>query len=408
MRSHRVSIVQIVRKINKSLFGRILSLLPSQLRNELIRSSIRLPSELSQGLVFKIAETTEELESSFKLVYESYLGLGYCKQNKLKMRATVYHALPTTTTLIAVDGGKVVGTLTIVRDNRLGLPLETVFDVETLRNNSSRLAEITSLVIHKDYRREKGGQILFPLLRLMYEYSTSCFGVNHLLIMVHPKDVHFYKSLLLFKEVSGTGVRDYLGAPAVSLHLDLQTAVHDYEKVYATRNAATDLFDFFVRRKIGNVILPQRRYNKINDPLVSLDYFKEFFQRQLKLGLAPVESRQIESYLLRKNSMRAEPRIEVEAPASFNFHRQDHQGQVRFVVKVVSRNGFRAYIREDFFVQSVHDIKIQIAPQIMAHVKAQIRYISPGCEVEFKILKDDLHWRSFINFLYEEQYGKVA
>ncbi len=387
----------------------IMTLLPSRIRDEIVRRSISLPGELPQGLVFKIAQTTQELEAAFKLVYESYHPLGYCSENEHKMRATFYHALPTTTTLIAVDQERIVGTLTVVRDNRLGLPLDKIFDVKSLRGNAHRLAEITSLVIHRDYRREKGGQILFPLLRLMYEYSTSYFGVNHLLVTIHPKDVHFYKSLLLFKVVPKTDVKDYLGAPAVVLHLDLKQALLEYEKIYANRNQATNLFDFFVMRKISNVKLPKREYNKINDPLVSLDYFQKVFLGKLQLSSNDLVRRRVESILsLKFDSRRVHPRIEVEAPASVTLRIQDEITQAKIMIKDVSRHGFRAFVEENFLIQSEFNIQIEVAPKVTAYVKVQAVWMSPDLGVGFHIIKADENWHEFINFLYRDQYGRAV
>ncbi len=40
------------------------------------------------------------------------------------MRVTIYHALPTTTTLCAKIGDQVVGTLSLIRESALGVPLQ--------------------------------------------------------------------------------------------------------------------------------------------------------------------------------------------------------------------------------------------------------------------------------------------
>jgi hypothetical protein len=394
-----------MKKMANKLLKSMLNRLPGRIRDEAIRRSIHLPDKLPENLVFKIAETTEELEASFRLVYESYLPLGYCAQNEHQMRATIYHALPTTTTLIAVDNGRVVGTATVVRDNRLGLPLDKVFDASALRKNSHRLAEITSMVIHKDYRREKGGQILFPLIRLMYEYSTSCFGVNHLVITIHPKDVYFYTSLLLYKIIPNSGVKDYLGAPAIALHLDLQQALLDYQETYAHRTASTNLFDFFVRRKISNVLIPKREYNIIDDPVVTFDYFKK---NLTKLGLGLSDLRKIKACFHQADSHRSHPRMEVEAPAKLDLQASHKNIQIQTTIKDVSRDGFRAYCTETFCIRDQFNIQIEIGPNIFAQVKAQAVWMSPDRGIGFKILEADEKWHQFINFLYKEQLVRVA
>lgn len=383
--------------------------MPKRLRNEIIRRSIKLPLNLSGDLTFKIVETTEELEAAFKLVYESYLPLGYCSENEFKMRATIYHALPTTTTLIAKDKDKVVGTLTVVRDNRLGLPLDKIFDVSSLRKNLNRLAEITSLVIHKDYRRQKGGQILFPLLRLMYEYSTSYFGVNHLVVAIHPKEEHFYKSLLLFKEISKTGVKDYFGAPAITLHLDLQQALFDYEKNYSGRKTDQNLFNFFVQRKISNILLPKREYFKINDPLVNINYYKKVFVQQLNLANDFTDRRKIESSLYKKDIQREHLRVETNLLAVIKRDK-DMQLSPTFSISIkdISRRGFRTSSIEKFDSKDILVVRVEVAPNVTSVVEAKPVWNRQDHGLGFKIINSDENWNQFINFLYNEHYDKVA
>ncbi|MCB0389687.1 MAG: hypothetical protein KDD58_00280, partial [Bdellovibrionales bacterium] len=234
----------------KKNFYKALTYLPQKTQNEIWRAKINIPSQFSKKLCVKIAENHQELEESFRLVYENYLQMGYCAKNPHKMRATIYHALPTTTTLIAKYNGKIIGTLTIVRDNRLGLPSESIFNYKPLRIHSNRLAEITSLTIDKEFRRKRGGEVFFPLLKFMYDYCTYYFGVNHLLVTIAPKEIPFYKSILLFKQHQDSKIKDYLGAPAISLQLDLQQALYDYESIYKDKAKNKNLFKFFVEDQL--------------------------------------------------------------------------------------------------------------------------------------------------------------
>ncbi len=381
--------------------------LPVSLQALILRRAIDLPLAIPSELRFKIAETTDELEAAFGLVYDEYLRLGYCAPNPMKWRATIYHALPTTTTLLALYGNRVVGTLTLVRDNRLGLPLDKVFDVSILRREAGRLAEVTSLVIHRDFRRQNGGAVLFPLLRLMYEYSTSHFGVDHLVVSIHPKDEPFYKSLLLFRKVPGTRTVQYMGAPAVALHLDLHAALRDYQRVYSASSERKNLFDFFVRRTISNVELPQRIYNQVNDRLVTLDYFRRVFVDQLGVVAAgiPAERRAIETALTYADPARAHPRLEVNAPAKLQ---SNGEGGLVANIKDVSRNGFRAYFNGHFTVQPEFKIRIEVGKDLFSTVTAKAVWISPERGVGFEIIEADAHWHGFIDFLYKSEFGRQA
>lgn len=381
--------------------------LPAKFRHELVRKSITLPTVLLPELVFKIAETEFELEASFRLVYDSYLKLGYCEENPFKLRATLHHALPTTTTLIAIHGHEVVGTLTIVRDNRHGLPIDKVFNLKNLRKESQRVAEITSLVIDEKYRRENGGQILFPLLRLMYEYATSYFGVKHIVVTIHPKDIHFYKSLLLFKDIPNTGVCIYLGAPAVALHLDLSKVPTEYKKTYSHRDPKSNLFYFFIKRKFENIIFPKRQFNKINDPIVSIQYYQSTFVEKLGIKESnPFERRKVVSTILANEINRSHPRFEAELKLKVCLENSEliFDG----TVKDVSPQGFRVYSDLQFSLNLKYNCIIEIAPTVFSKLKARAIWKAPGAGIGFEILEADASWRDFINYIHQDHVGKAS
>ena len=62
------------------------------------------------------------------------------------LRATIYHALPTTTTLCAKFDGQVVGTLSLIRESVFGFPLQAIFDLKAVREERIKLkAELAVL-----------------------------------------------------------------------------------------------------------------------------------------------------------------------------------------------------------------------------------------------------------------------
>jgi hypothetical protein len=93
------------------------------------KNSIRLlglPDELKRSVVIKFAETKDEYEQAFSLVYNTYLNIGVIKPNRSNLRLTLYHALPTTKVLIVKKNKTVISTLTTILDNPLGLPLYSI------------------------------------------------------------------------------------------------------------------------------------------------------------------------------------------------------------------------------------------------------------------------------------------
>ncbi|MBY0415621.1 MAG: GNAT family N-acetyltransferase, partial [Bdellovibrionales bacterium] len=210
-----------MRKFNRHL----LTFLPESLRYSLMRKKVRInPAWPSPNLQIKIAETEEELESAYKLLHDSYVKAGYMNPHPTGMRVLPQHLLPQTTTIVAVWSGKIIGTLSLIRDNPFGLPLEKIFDVNDRRANGRRLAEVSSLAVDPKYR----GLIntaLFPLFRYVYQYARDCFGTHEFVIAVNPSMVDLYLGFMCFEKIKSKAKSyDFVkGAPAVGLYLNFET-----------------------------------------------------------------------------------------------------------------------------------------------------------------------------------------
>jgi hypothetical protein len=372
---------------------KILSKLPQSLRGKMIRHLIELPLEIPQNLVFKVADSREELEQSFHLVYRAYLKLGYVKPNKFEMRATAHHALASTSTLIAKDGDRVIGTLTLVRDSPLKLPLENTFDVQILRSKARRLAEITSLVIDPDYRQRAGGQILFPLLKLMYEYTSNYFGADQLVIAISPKEIDFYKHLLLFAEIPDIKVCNYYGAPATVVTLNLHTALKRYQKIFSSMSGIKNLFDFFVVRKFENIQMPKRSFYKVNDPIVDFNYYQEFFVKKLGIEIAEVGS------YIQPSKVDNGFRLEVQTHAFFVFGENLKQYAA---IKDVSYFGLRAYIETDIEIGAIFNFEVEAGPSLKAKIQVVSVWKNVNHGVGFQIIQSDQVWKEFIHHTEKE------
>ena len=81
-----------------------------------VESDIRGMSADKDNLELKIAQTPQELQECFRLLHDAYVGSGFMKPDPSGLRVTLYHALPTTTTLCAKWNGEVVGTISLIRE----------------------------------------------------------------------------------------------------------------------------------------------------------------------------------------------------------------------------------------------------------------------------------------------------
>ncbi len=253
--------------------------LPRELRFSIIRWMIDCEPSPDPKLTFKIAETREELEDCFRILHDAYVAQGYMLPAASGLRVTIYHALPTTTTLCAKYDGHVVGTITIIRDGVFGFPLQSEFDLEPVRGKGGNIAEISALAIDPAFRKTRGS-VLFPLLKFMYGYCRDYFDTRHLLIAVNPNMIELYESVLFFERLAPKPVKNYAfanGAPAVGATLDLALAPKLFEDAYAGRiSDRKNLYKYFVDVSISGIQLPERIINLTNDPVLTpelLDYF---------------------------------------------------------------------------------------------------------------------------------------
>ncbi|NOT80372.1 MAG: hypothetical protein HOP07_15365 [Bacteriovoracaceae bacterium] len=267
------------RRFKKEAFTRLVSILPEALREKIIRSKVKLDYNPPEGLRFKLAETKEELEQAFRLLYRSYVAAGSMKPNTSEMRITPYHALPSTSVLIAVLDGKVIATISVFRMGPFGIPASKVFNVKSLLESGVRFAEISSLTLDEEYRNDNR-EIIFGILKYLYEYTTKYFGIEMKLIVIKPFRRYFYESLLLFKSLENKVVKNYSfsnGATVIAEFLDLKSQKARYKEIYSSYPDEKNLYKYFCEKEIANFEFPERPFNMISDPVMTPELMSYFF-----------------------------------------------------------------------------------------------------------------------------------
>ncbi len=173
------------------------------------------------GFEFKVASTPEERRDAFRLVYDSYLRAGLARENEHRVRVTPYHLLPTTHVFVARYQGEVISTLSLVGDNELGLPMESIYRAEIGRRRALGLSvcEVSCLADRRSSSRDFL-TVFCSLSRVMAQFARRQ-GYDQLLVVCHPKHSAFYIRYLGF-EVMGrlTECPHVLNKPAVALCLD--------------------------------------------------------------------------------------------------------------------------------------------------------------------------------------------
>lgn len=270
-------------------------LLPRAWRHGLFRRMVDCDFTPGPELELKIADTQDELEACFALLHDAYVGAGFMKPDPSGLRVTAYHALPTTTTLCAKVRGRVVGTVSVIREGVFGFPMQSVFDLSAVRAKPGRIAEVSALAVHKDYRGT-GGRVLFPLMKFLHEYCTAYFDTRHLVIAVNPNKIELYESLLFFERLQATPVERYdfaNGAPAVGAAVDLWQVRERMRAAYEGRAQRRNLYRFFYEHRLANIVEPARRYHTTNDPVMTEALIDHFFNRRTQVFAALDERKQL-------------------------------------------------------------------------------------------------------------------
>jgi len=193
----------------------------------------------------KIAETRDELEQAFSLVYNEYQEEGYIRDSdRSGLHFNIHHILPETVVFVFKSYLKVISTLTLIFDSEtFGLPMDVLYgkELDALRRRKRRLVELSSLATAKDARWHN---VFMYLNRAMVWYAMYQ-NATDLCIMVNPKHVDFYKLILLFDDLGPLQYYSKVSAPAVALRLDLDDVHDKFRETYSALDFDCDLHRFF-------------------------------------------------------------------------------------------------------------------------------------------------------------------
>ena len=172
------------------------------------------------------AESREELEQAYRLVYTSYRRRGYLDENPAGVRLTLFNAMPETVTFVSMLEGSVIATVTLVPDTPIGLPMDEIYadELAHLRAEGRRPAEVTMLA---DRRREIARTLpmLLCLMKHVFDYATLVLHASDVCITINPRHETYYERCLLFEHLGP--LRSYPSVrenPALAKRLNLDTA----------------------------------------------------------------------------------------------------------------------------------------------------------------------------------------
>lgn len=367
----------------------LLRFLPEKLRHKLIRSRINLGTGAPTHIIFKLAETKEELEQAFRVLHDAYVSQGYMDPHPSGLRVTKYHALPTTAVLIAKDTriNEVVGTVSIVRNTPLGLPLDAVFPLEDLKQQYRHLAEVSSLAVKKEYRSDPA-ELLWPLLRYFYKYIREVMRVDAYVIGVNPSWHDLYVGILGFTKLNGFHSANYSfvnNAPVAGYLVNVIEQEFLFYKFYSHLPDKSNFFKYYRSHSLTRPQhqFPNRRYHSIQSTVMNKEFFDYFFVQKTDAlkHFTPEEKVIIQHYYP----------VQDFAPIIFNSAPEGIR-QVRGANRFITR--FNAQLKYEGSYEN--DIHISV-----------IDFSAKGLRVEASInLPDEMELRVGIG-LYDSAYVKA-
>lgn len=193
----------------------------------------------------KFAETIQELEQSFALVYAEYYKKGFIpKPNTLGLLYNIYSLLPGTTHIVAKSGSQVISNLTEIADSKeFGLPMDAIYkpELDELRAQGKSIVELSALATPAKHRWRN---IFLYLVQVMYWYSVYA-GVDEICVAVNPRHERFYKGLFPFEDLGPERHYPRVDAPAVGLRANVCAILEHMTKLCQELEFDTSLYNYF-------------------------------------------------------------------------------------------------------------------------------------------------------------------
>lgn len=241
-----------------------------------------IPEEyLNPDFRVEIAKSQEDLQSAYALLHDSYVGIRIIDPQPSGLRCNLFSFLPTSTIVVAKLKGRVIGTVSLIKDSTAGLPSDGEFPEENnhFRRQGKSLVEVSALAVAPEFRGQHS--VTFLLIAFLYKHNRHYFACDYMIAAVHPKSEIFYKALMGF-EKNGRPL-DYSslkGAAAIHISMDLseehlQKLTDSFKSKDPMRN-----FGAFLQRDDRRLHHPQKTSGFLINPVITPNLLKYFCLQQ--------------------------------------------------------------------------------------------------------------------------------
>lgn len=226
--------------------------LPEFIKKRIIFSNIPDLTKPPKNIEFSIASSYDDYDECFRLLHDVYVDANFIEASYPPVRIVEQHNDPQTAIFNGKCDGKIIYTSSLFPDNEFGLPIDIGFkkEVDALRNQGKKLAEIGCLATHHDYRN---GNKVIPMYgnRMLIQYAKYTLGIDDILITTHPKYLKIYVDMFQFNVIGEISSFGYVNDnPAVALRLDLNN-IEKIEKFYKPAKLNKNVYEFIFGKTLN-------------------------------------------------------------------------------------------------------------------------------------------------------------
>ena len=221
----------------------------------------RLPELPHANIRIRVAHTPDEIEAANQLIYRNYVAEGFWPADIEAFRSNKNLYSPERTVFVAVDGCRVIGTVSLMGDSlKRGLPSDDFQPalMRELRATHEVLGEISCLAIDKSYSGR--GWLIFFLMRYYLQYSFYYAAIDRLVKTCRPEHAEFYAKVLRFDKIGPVRHCDYARRPSQLLSANLIHLHRLLNGHYRAADTERTLYRFFLIEEHSNLIFPSETH----------------------------------------------------------------------------------------------------------------------------------------------------
>jgi hypothetical protein len=178
-------------------------------------------ADLLRPLSLRIADRPSDFLLAARLVHDAYVARGVLDAQSSGLRVTRFSALPSTLAVVALEGDRVVGTVSLVRDSAEGLPMEAAYPDEVRERRAMRvIAEVGSLAVDHAYRHSGLAYVITGMAARVAELV----GVEELVFAIHPRAEGAYRDDMCCERIGDVKTYAGLNPSAVSVAMATTSA----------------------------------------------------------------------------------------------------------------------------------------------------------------------------------------